>query len=90
MKMAIFIFQPFANDAQAFPIRDFLIDDFNHDGLKNLLLVGNNYAVRAQTGREDAGKGLLLSQNKGLTFTPILNNGFVADKDAKGRNNQDK
>jgi enediyne biosynthesis protein E4 len=48
-----------------------------------LLLVGNNYAARAQTGREDAGKGLLLFQNKEGTFTTIPGNGFVADKDAR-------
>ncbi len=78
-----FHFRPFANDAQSFPVRDFLIDDFNHDGLKDLLLVGNNYAARAQTGREDAGKGLLLFQNKEGTFTTIPGNGFVADKDAR-------
>ena len=78
-----FHFMPFDNEAQAFPVRDILIDDFNHDGLSDLLLAGNNYATRAQSGREDAGKGLLLIQNKGLNFMAIPDNGFVADKDAR-------
>ncbi|HMH20291.1 MAG TPA: FG-GAP-like repeat-containing protein, partial [Puia sp.] len=60
-----FRFLPFTNEAQAFPVRDILVEDLNHDGLKDLLLAGNNYAVRAQWGRQDAGKGLLLTQNKG-------------------------
>jgi len=47
----------FVNEAQAFPVRDILIDDFNHDGLKDLLLAGNNYAVRAQWGRRMRGGG---------------------------------
>jgi enediyne biosynthesis protein E4 len=78
-----FNFKPFTNEAQIFPVRDFLIDDFNHDGLKDLLLVGNNYAVRAQSGRYDAGKGLLLSQNKGVIFSPVLSTGFLSDKDVR-------
>ncbi len=78
-----FHFEPFTNEAQAFPVRDFLIDDFNHDGLKDLLLTGNDYAVRAQSGRYDAGKGLLLSQTKSHTFSPVTGSGFLSDKDAR-------
>jgi hypothetical protein len=78
-----FTFKPFDNQAQIFPVRDFLINDFNSDGLKDLLLAGNNYAVRAQSGRYDAGKGALLIQNKSAAFTPVANSGFVANKDAR-------
>jgi hypothetical protein len=78
-----FSFKPFVNQAQIFPIRDFLISDYNSDGLKDLLLVGNNYAVRAQSGRYDAGKGALLIQNKKASFDAVADNGFVADKDAR-------
>jgi hypothetical protein len=79
-----FHFTAFSNEAQIFPVRDFLIDDFNHDGLSDLLMVGNNYAVRAQSGRYDAGKGLLLvSQNKGHAFSVVTNTGFHAAKDAR-------
>jgi enediyne biosynthesis protein E4 len=78
-----FHFMPFPNEAQEFPVRDLLIDDFNHDGSKDLLLVGNNYAARAQTGREDAGKGLLLLQSKTGSFSAAGNTGFLADKDAR-------
>ena len=78
-----FRFNAFENEAQIFPVRDFVVEDFTHDGLKDLLLTGNNYAVRAQSGRYDAGKGLLLSQNKGATFSTVHNTGFLTDKDAR-------
>ncbi len=78
-----FQFMPFIIEAQAFPVRDFLIDDFNHDGLPDLLLTGNNFAVRAQWGREDAGKGLLLTQNKDGSFSALPGDGLESDKDVR-------
>jgi enediyne biosynthesis protein E4 len=64
-------------------VRDFLIADYNHDGIKDILLAGNNYAVRAQSGRYDAGKGLLLLQNNQHIFSAAANTGFHAAKDAR-------
>lgn len=78
-----FHFQPFDNQAQAFPIRDVVVEDFDHDGLKDLLLAGNDFAVRAESGREDAGKGLLLFQNKNHGFTPVQDNGFLVNRDVR-------
>ena len=78
-----FQFMPFSIEAQVFPVRDFLVGDYNHDGVKDLLLAGNNYAVRAQSGRYDAGKGLLLLQKKQGSFSVDLNTGFHANKDAR-------
>ena len=78
-----FQFLPFSNEAQVFPVRGIVVGDYNHDGVKDLLLAGNNYAVRAQSGRYDAGKGLLLLQKKGAGFSVDLNTGFHANKDAR-------
>lgn len=78
-----FSFAPFGNEAQLFPVRDLVVADYNHDGLKDLLLAGNNYAVRAQSGRYDAGKGLLLLQKKEGGFAPLLNTGFHAARDTR-------
>jgi hypothetical protein len=78
-----FHFNPFSNEAQLFPVRDFLIADYNHDGIKDILLTGNNYAVRAQSGRYDAGKGLMLVQNKEGSFSAVINTGFHSNKDAR-------
>jgi len=78
-----FQFVPFSAEAQVFPVRSVLVADYNHDGRKDLLLAGNNFAVRAQSGRYDAGKGLLLLQNKEGLFSSTANTGFHADKDAR-------
>lgn len=78
-----FHFNPFPNEAQSFPMRDFIIDDFNHDGSKDLLAVGNDFAVRAQAGRYDAGKGMLITQNKEAVFSVIPNTGISAGRDAR-------
>jgi hypothetical protein len=47
-------------EAQVSPIKDALVDDFNNDGLKDILIVGNHYGVEVETVRYDAGYGLLL------------------------------
>ncbi|MDR3713184.1 MAG: FG-GAP-like repeat-containing protein [Puia sp.] len=69
-----FHFKAFPREAQAFPVRDLLTGYFT-GGVsttggpaagrrKDILLVGNDYATRAEWGRQDAGKGLLLAQEK--------------------------
>ena len=47
-------------EAQVSPIKDALVDDFNNDGFKDILIVGNHYGVEVETVRYDAGYGLLL------------------------------
>ena len=78
-----FKFVAFPNEAQLFPVRDFLVADYNKDGITDILLAGNDYGVRAQAGRYDAGKGLLLVQQKQGSFGAALNVGFHANKDAR-------
>jgi enediyne biosynthesis protein E4 len=62
-----YTFQPFPIEGQAFPVRAMLCGYFRGQttGPKDLLLAGNNFAVRAQWGRQDAGKGLLLRMRPG-------------------------
>jgi hypothetical protein len=62
-----YTFQPFPIEGQAFPVRAMLCGYFRGQttGPKDLLLAGNNFAVRAQWGRQDAGKGLLLGMRPG-------------------------
>ena len=50
--------------AQLFPVNGIQVTDANKDGLPDLLLVGNDYATEVETGRNDAGIGLVLI-NKG-------------------------
>jgi hypothetical protein len=51
--------------------------------MKDIMLIGNNYAVRAQSGRYDAGKGLVLAQQKDKSFTIIHHDGIQANRDAR-------
>ena len=55
---------PLPNILQASSIQDIAVDDFNADGFKDLLIVGNNYEISTQLGRMDALHGLIL-QNDG-------------------------
>jgi hypothetical protein len=41
--------------AQVSPIKDALIEDFNKDGHKDIMLIGNHYGVEVETTRYDAG-----------------------------------
>ncbi len=46
-------------EAQISPIKNSLVEDFNDDGFKDILIVGNHYAVEVETVRYDAGFGSL-------------------------------
>jgi hypothetical protein len=47
-------------EAQVSPVKDALVDDFNNDGFKDIIIVGNHYGVEVETVRYDARYGLLL------------------------------
>ncbi|WP_091410312.1 VCBS repeat-containing protein [Aquimarina amphilecti] len=66
---------------QQSPINDFLIEDIDHDGFKDVLIVGNNYSAEASYGRHDAMIGVYLKgSEKG--FVTLKNNktGFIVPK----------
>ncbi len=48
------------SEAQFSPVRDILVRDVNKDGITDLVLVGNDYAVRPSYGRYDASYGWCL------------------------------
>lgn len=50
--------------AQASNINDIVAEDFDNDGFKDLLIVGNNFEISTQLGRLDALHGLILYNNK--------------------------
>ena len=54
-------------EVQFAPVHAISTFDFNNDGLKDLIVAGNNYHVNTQLGRQDAGSGLIL-QNTGKGF----------------------
>jgi len=71
--------------AQLTSINDILIEDYNRDGIKDMLIVGNLFNSEIETPRNDAGNGLLLIGNGDGTFYSKTRNetGFYAPSDAK-------
>lgn len=72
-------------EAQFAPVNAILCYDFNNDGIKDLLLAGNEYQTEVMTGRYDASYGCFLKGNKNGTFTYIspAQSGFILDGDVK-------
>ena len=71
--------------AQISPIKNSLVDDFNNDGFKDILLVGNHYGVEVETVRYDAGYGSLFlgnGENK-FKFLPPTSSGFYIPSDSR-------
>jgi hypothetical protein len=60
-------------------------DDFDGDGIKDLLLAGNEYQTEVVTGRYDASFGCFLKGTKEKKFKPVspLVSGFIVKGDVK-------
>ncbi|PWH83927.1 hypothetical protein DIS18_05075 [Algibacter marinivivus] len=58
-------------EAQISPIKSSIVRDFNNDGVKDILIVGNHYGVEVETVRYDAGFGLVLLGDNNNNFNPI-------------------
>jgi hypothetical protein len=71
--------------AQMSPVYGTLADDFDGDGNDDILLVGNTYATEVNSGREDAGNGLMLKGDGKGNFLPVplLQSGWNVPNDAK-------
>jgi hypothetical protein len=52
-------------EIQFSPVRDILTGDFNNDGIKDLILIGNNYRFRPSLGRYDASFGWFVTGTAG-------------------------
>jgi len=55
-----FVYSPLPNIAQTFPVFSSLSEDFNDDGVKDLLIGGNMTYAEVEQGPYDAGAGLIL------------------------------
>ena len=80
-----FKFVAFPVEAQFAPINDILVKDCNGDGSPELLLVQNSYQSDVETGRYDAGSGVVLSRGEGNVWNVIPNiyAGFWAIQEAR-------
>lgn len=65
-----FSYQKLPHLAQAFPINDIEVHDFNKDGQLDIIVLGNDYNTEYETPRLDAGYGLVLLNDKNK-FSPI-------------------
>jgi len=77
--------KPLPVEAQFSPVRDILADDYNGDGITDLLIAGNNYSTRPSLGRQDASRGLLIlgtGANEYKKVLPLVS-GFLAYGDAR-------
>jgi len=81
----IFHIKPLSYQAQVAPVNGILIDDFDGDSNIDILLIGNSYAAEVETGRHDAGTGILLlgASTGNFTSIPLKETGFFANGDAK-------
>lgn len=55
--------------AQFSPVFGILVDDFNGDGVKDIITAGNFYGLKPEVGRLDASYGVTLLGTKQNTFT---------------------
>ncbi len=56
-------------EAQYAPVYSILVDDFDHNGKRDLLLAGNNDHLRLRMGKVDANRGLVLLNKGNWRFT---------------------
>lgn len=72
-------------EAQIAPVQSILAFDINQDGFKDLIMAGNDFNQQVETGRIDAGNGLvLLGDGKGHFKTmPARHSGFWANLDVR-------
>jgi len=73
------------NRAQISPVTGIIFEDFDKDGIKDLLLGGNLRVSEVETGNADAGVGLFLKGNKNQWFDVIspFESGLYIDSDVK-------
>ena len=81
-----FKFKALPIEAQFSSVYGVLADDFDKDGISDLLLAGNFYPYRVQAGRADAGIGLMLKGEKSGAYKPVAakDRNFYVPGDVRG------
>jgi hypothetical protein len=80
-----YVKHPLPIEAQFAPVNAIICDDLDNDGIKDLLLAGNEYQTEVITGRYDASYGCFLKGNSNKSFTsiPPVKTGFILKGDVK-------
>lgn len=63
--------KPLPLETQISPVKSSYVNDFNNDGFKDILVVGNHFGVEVETTRYDAGFGSLLLGDGKNNFHPL-------------------
>jgi enediyne biosynthesis protein E4 len=66
-----FTMKPLSVEAQLSPVYAILIEDFDQDGILDIILAGNLHSVKPEFGRYDASYGTFLKGSPGLNYTPV-------------------
>ena len=80
-----FVMHPLPMKAQFAPVNAIVCADMDGDGVKDILLAGNEYQTGVMTGRYDASYGCFLkgTNNKGFKVIPSVESGFKIDGDVR-------
>ncbi|HZW66503.1 MAG TPA: VCBS repeat-containing protein, partial [Hanamia sp.] len=72
-------------EAQFAPVNAIVCEDMDGDGIKDILLAGNEYQTEVRTGRYDASYGCFLKGigNKNFVAVPRSASGFLVNGDVK-------
>ncbi len=62
------------SQAQYSTVQNVVINDFNKDGINDILLAGNKFNVEIETTRADASLGLLIEGQEGFKLKPMYSN----------------
>ncbi len=76
---------PLTAEAQYYPVWSVVVDDFNKDGKKDILIGGNQSKAKPRTGIYEAGFGLLLTSDSAATWKPVspVSSGFFTRGDIR-------
>jgi hypothetical protein len=72
-KKAGFQMMKLPKEAQMSAVFGMVYEDFDNDGLNDIVIAGNLYNSETETPRNDAGQGLLLKGNGMGGFVPVMN-----------------
>jgi hypothetical protein len=80
-----FLSHPLPYQVQLAPVFSIIVDDFNKDGRKDVLMAGNFLYSETETGEMDAGNGTLLLQkgDGSFRFVPNIEHGFWAQNEVR-------
>jgi enediyne biosynthesis protein E4 len=70
-------------EVQFSPANGLVVEDFDSDGIQDILVAGNNFGNETSAGRYDASNGIYLKGFGNGAFKTVRNSGFYVPGDAK-------